>query len=121
MKLLVTDGGKRSGITYGSFKVFDDDGNELKHRQFVIGYGTSNQAEYIALRNGLTWCMKNNIKNVKVFLDSDLVYNHLVNGWRCNYNHLCIERNHIFEMMNFFNDLRLEKVSHKLIKGYLGH
>lgn len=121
MKLLVTDGGKRSGVTYGSFKVFDDNGHQVHHKQFVIGYGTSNQAEYIALSKGLQWCIDSDIKKIKVFLDSELVYNQLVNGWQCNYEHLCIERDHIFKQLTFFDDIMFERVSHKLIKGYLNH
>ena len=54
MHTLITDGGNRSDITYGSYKIFSDDGTQIAHRQVVFGHGTSNLAEFLGHRGHAT-------------------------------------------------------------------
>lgn len=121
MYLVVSDGGKKEFITYGSYKIYGTSGMLLHHNQFVLGFGTSNQAEYIALQKALEFCLKNDIKEVVVFIDSNLVLNQLRGEWEINYDHLRSERDGLLELVNQFDYIEIKKVSHKLIKGLLGH
>lgn len=119
--LVVTDGGKQGGITYGSYRVYTLRGEEIQHKQFVVGYGTSNQAEYIALQQALYWCVVNNHLDVTVFIDSNLVRNQVLGKWPTNHSHLEVERQKVLRLIDEFERIKIKKVGNKLIKRLLGH
>ena len=49
------------------------DGKEVHTISKKIGIATNNEAEYQALIDGLNYCVDNSIKEIQVFLDSNLV------------------------------------------------
>jgi len=63
--------------------VYDKNDNiEFTHSEY-IGSATCNVAEYVALYTGIKLLQERNIKEVNIYMDSDLVV-HQVNGnWKC--------------------------------------
>lgn len=119
--LVVSDGGYRNGLAYGSFRVFNDRGLTIEHKQFTIGNVTNNQAEYIAMLNALTWCRDNEINPVVVFTDSKLVVNQVAGEWRCLDSRMKALCKKTRTKMNEVGDVRIQYVPNKFIKQKLGH
>ncbi len=74
---LFADGGSRGnpGPSASGFVILDKEDNVLIERGVYLGVTTNNQAEYTALRLALEECLKNNVKEVEVYMDSLLVVN----------------------------------------------
>jgi len=71
---LFTDGGSRGNPGPAAIGgVFYDGKNKLADFSKYIGATTNNQAEYQALEHGLKLAIKNNIKELACYLDSELV------------------------------------------------
>jgi ribonuclease HI len=119
--LLVCDGGRRGGITYGSFIVYDDTGEEIKHNQFVIGPGTSNQAEYISLIIALRWCLENDVKNIVVMMDSLLVVNQLLGNWECKNDGLRRLLKKVKKLERKFEKFHIKHIYRRYVVQKLGH
>lgn len=119
--LIVCDGGRKGGITYGSFIVYDDEGKEIEHQQFVIGTGTSNQSEYISLIIALTWCVRNNIENIVVMTDSLLVANQVLGNWKCLDKELKRLLKRIKKLQRQFKGFKIKHIGRKYILQKLGH
>ncbi|MDH5721301.1 MAG: ribonuclease HI family protein [Spirochaetia bacterium] len=56
-----------------SLSEFKENKKALFYKSESIGLATNNEAEYAALVEGLRECEKNNLKNITVFMDSELV------------------------------------------------
>ena len=68
------DGASRSNPGDASIGVsISLDGKEIHTISRKIGIATNNEAEYQALIDGLNYCIENSIKEIEVFLDSNLV------------------------------------------------
>jgi ribonuclease HI len=119
--LLICDGGRRGGITYGSFIIYDDDGKEIEHRQFVIGPGTSNQAEYVSLIVALKWCLNNDVKNIVVMMDSLLVVNQLLDNWECKNTELRRLLKRVKKLQRKFEKFHIKHIYRKYVVQKLGH
>ena len=119
--LVISDGGYKNGLTYGSFRVFDDEGLTIEHKQFTIGIGTNNQAEYISLLNALAWCRDNNLDSVVLFTDSKLVVNQVSGEWGCRDSRMKALCKKTRNMMETVGDVRIQYVPNKFIKQKLGH
>ena len=119
--LVVTDGGKKDGLVYGSFKVYDDKGHEVGHRQWIYGLGTSNQAEYRALIVALTWCLNHDIMSVVVIMDSKLIINQVLENWECR-NVILKQLNlRAKELIESFESFNISYMPERYIKQKLGH
>lgn len=119
--LVVTDGGYKNGLSYGSFRVFDDSGLTIEHRQFIIGLGTNNQAEYMAILNALKWCLDHDLKRVHILTDSRLAVKQVRGEWRTRDSAL---KNLVAKVRNYeeqFETFTIEFVPNKYIKQKLGH
>lgn len=121
MHLLITDGGNRHDITYGSYKIFDEDGELIKHTSMIFGYGTSNLAEYLALIDGVKALIKLEIKDVVILTDSKLMQKQILGDWACNYPHLKAARDKARRLLGKFNSWKINKVSRNIIASHLGH
>lgn len=121
MHTLITDGGNRSDITYGSYKIFSDDGTQLAHRQLVFGHGTSNLAEYLAMMRGVEHTQRLDIKDVVILTDSKLVQMQVAGEWRCNYPHLKEARNMLRKLLKGFDSWKINKISRNIVEAQLGH
>ncbi len=121
MHTIITDGGNRSDITYGSYKIFDDEGTQIVHKQVVFGFGTSNLAEYLAMIRAVDHAQKLDIKDVVILTDSKLVQMQVAGEWRCNYPHLKEARNVLRKMLIGFDSWKINKISRNIIVSQLGH
>lgn len=119
--LVVTDGGYKNGLSYGSFRVFDDAGLTIEHKQFIIGLGTNNQAEYMAILNALKWCLDNGLKRVHILTDSRLAVKQVRGEWRTRDSALknLVEKVRKYERE--FETFTIEFVPNKYVKQKLGH
>lgn len=118
---IIADGGNRSAITYGSYKIFDNEGTQIAHRQLVFGHGTSNLAEYLAIMRAVEHAQKLEIKDVVILTDSKLVQMQVVGEWRCNYPHLKEARNLLRKLLIGFDSWKINKVSRNIMLAQLGH
>ena len=119
--LVISDGGYKNGLAYGSFRVFDDSGLTIEHKQFTIGNVTNNQAEYIAILNALTWCRDNEISPVVVFTDAKLIINQVTGEWRCLDTRMKALCKKTRDRMSEVGNVRIQYVPNKFIKQKLGH
>jgi ribonuclease HI len=119
--LIISDGGHRSGITYGSFKIFNEDGDVVAHKQMVFGVGTSNLAEYLTLINSLKYAIVQGMNEVVVMVDSALVLHQVAGDWSTNDEHLIFARDKVRDLINNFDYCRIKKVTRNTVKHHLGH
>ena len=76
---IYTDGGSRGnpGPSASGFVIYDANEKIIVRSANYIGVTTNNQAEYISVKNALTYAQKLSAKKVVVFMDSQLVINQL--------------------------------------------
>jgi ribonuclease HI len=76
---IFTDGGSRGnpGPSASGFVILDLEDNILVDKGVYLGVTTNNQAEYTALKLALEECLKMNIAEAQVYLDSLLVVNQM--------------------------------------------
>jgi len=76
---LFGDGGSRGnpGPSASGFVVLDMEDNVLVDQGVYLGVTTNNQAEYTALKLGLEECLKMQVKEIEVYMDSLLVVNQM--------------------------------------------
>ena len=78
------DGGSRNeGAAIGIIVYDKDDNISLSHYEF-IGIGTCNIAEYISLYTGIKLLKEKSIKDVNIFMDSELVVKQMNKKWKCH-------------------------------------
>ena len=117
----VCDGGKRKGMAYGSFRVFDLRGDQVLYQQFIFPDATSNLSEYLILIKMLEACVENEFTELFVFTDSLLVVNQVKKIWN-TYDHRILKaRNKILSLTPKFSLFKLDKVPRPIIKSILGH
>lgn len=121
MYTIISDGGNRCDITYGSYKIFDDVGNQIVHRQLVFGHGTSNLAEYLAMIRAVEHAQKLDIKDVVILTDSKLVQMQVAGEWKCNYPHLREAREVLRKILIGFDSWKINKISRNIVVSQLGH
>jgi ribonuclease HI len=119
--LVVSDGGYKNGLAYGSFRVFDSKGLTVTHNRFIIGLGTSNQSEYIALLNAMRWCLDNEITNAVFFTDSRLVVKQVLGEWRCINQNMRILCKKVRFVSKDFKNFEINYIPTKYVKQKLGH
>lgn len=120
--VVICDGGKRSGIAYGSYKIFSDEAVLLEHKQIVWGEKTSNESEYLTMLMAIrkSKSMRNGCdENINILTDSNLVKEQVAGNWNCNYKHLEILRNKIREELD--DKITIKHVSRNVIFQQLGH
>jgi ribonuclease HI len=74
---LFADGGSRGnpGPSASGFVILDKEDNVLIDKGVYLGVTTNNQAEYTALKLALEECLKYQVREVEVYMDSLLVVN----------------------------------------------
>lgn len=122
--ILIADGGKKQDISYGSYKVYDAEGNLLFHKQLVHGFGTSNSAEYLTLLSALTFILaewKDTEITLHIMMDSQLVVNQVNMNWVCNKEHLRTFRDRILNLIPCFQSFTIRYTPREFIVSHLGH
>lgn len=81
---LFTDGGSRGnpGPSALGYVILDTDDNIIKKEGIYLGVTTNNQAEYQGLKSGLENALALGIKDLDVFMDSQLVVNQVNGQWK---------------------------------------
>lgn len=118
---VVCDGGKRSGLTYGSFVVYDLSGKQIAHRAMIFGFGTSLEAEFIAMLNSLEYCLDKGYTRVIFKTDSAELIKHVTLKSNTRKSQLRTLGNTIRRKLKRLEYYQLIKVPRNEIKKVLGH
>ena len=86
------------------------DGKEVHAISKKIGIATNNEAEYQALIDGLNFCINNSIKEIDVFLDSNLVVEQVNKNFKVKAGNLKVLNSKVDELIQEFNFIEINHV-----------
>ena len=86
------------------------DGKEVHTISKKIGIATNNEAEYQALIDGLNYCVDNSIKEIEVFLDSNLVVEQVNKNFKVKAGNLKVLNSKVDELIEEFNFIEINHV-----------
>ena len=86
------------------------DGKEVHAISKKIGIATNNEAEYQALIDGLNFCIDNSIKEIEVFLDSNLVVEQVNKNFKVKAENLKELNSKVDELIQEFNFIKINHV-----------
>ncbi len=86
------------------------DGKEVHAISKKIGIATNNEAEYQALIDGLNICIDNSIKEIDVFLDSNLVVEQVNKNYKVKAENLKVLNSKVDELIQEFNFIEIKHV-----------
>ncbi len=86
------------------------DGKEVHAISKKIGIATNNEAEYQALIDGLNFCIDNSIKEIDVFLDSNLVVEQVNKNYKVKAGNLKVLNSKVDELIQEFNFIEISHV-----------
>ena len=99
------DGASRSNPGDASIGVsISLDGKEIHTISRKIGIATNNEAEYQALIDGLNYCIENSIKEIEVFLDSNLVVEQVNKNYKVKAENLKVLNSKVDELIESLED-----------------
>jgi ribonuclease HI len=120
---IICDGGRRSDVAYGSYKLLDATGSLLEHNQAMFGDGTSNEAEYKTLITALRKVVKEypDVEHVDIYMDSALVVNQVQDEWNCNFDHLKKLKGAVETLLTNVPSYEFHLVKRDKMVRWLGH
>ena len=86
------------------------DGKEVHTISKKIGIATNNEAEYQALIDGLNYCVDNSIKEIEVFLDSNLVVEQVNENFKVKAANLKVLNSKVKELIEKFKFIEINHV-----------
>ena len=86
------------------------DGKEIHTISRKIGIATNNEAEYQALIDGLNYCIENSIKEIEVFLDSNLVVEQVNKNFKVKAGNLKVLNSQVENMIKEFEYIEFKHV-----------
>ena len=86
------------------------DGKEVHTISKKIGIATNNEAEYQALIDGLNYCVDNSIKEIEVFLDSNLVVEQVNKNFKVKAGNLKVLNSKVDDLIQEFNFIEINHV-----------
>ena len=86
------------------------DGEEIHTISKKIGIATNNEAEYQALIDGLNYCVDNSIKEIEVFLDSNLVVEQVNENFKVKAANLKVLNSKVKELIEKFKFIEMNHV-----------
>ena len=86
------------------------DGKEVHTISKKIGIATNNEAEYQALIDGLNYCVDNSIKEIQVFLDSNLVVEQVNKNFKVKAGNLKVLNSKVDDLIQEFNFIEINNV-----------
>ena len=86
------------------------DGKEVHTISKKIGIATNNEAEYQALIDGLNYCVDNSIKEIQVFLDSNLVVEQVNKNFKVKAGNLKELNSKVDDLIQEFNFIEINHV-----------
>jgi len=112
MAKLFTDGGARGnpGVAGCAAILFDDDGQLINFTGEFYPHATNNFAEYSALIIGLKMAIKNNIKQLSCFLDSELVVKQLNGEYKVKDENIKIFYSKIKKYLEEFDSIKFSYI-----------
>ena len=115
MYSLYFDGASRKNPGPASFGgvIYNESGEELDTYYKFIGTATNNVAEYCGLLAGLHRARDLNIKELKVFGDSNLIIQQVTGKWKVKNDNLRAIYNQIKEVEPFFTVITYQHVYRK--------
>ena len=115
MYSLYFDGASRKNPGPASFGgvIYNESGEELDTYYKFIGTATNNVAEYCGLLAGLHRARELNIKELKVFGDSNLIIQQVTGKWKVKNDTLRAIYNQIKEVEPFFTVITYQHVYRK--------
>ncbi len=105
------DGASRSNPGDASIGVsvsLDDE--EIHTISRKIGIATNNEAEYQALIDALNYCIENSIKEIEVFLDSNLVVEQVNKNFKVKAGNLKVLNSQVENMIKEFQYIEFKHV-----------
>jgi len=108
---LFCDGASRSNpgdASIGVSILLDD--KEVHTISKKIGIATNNEAEYQALIDGLNYCVDNSIKEIEVFLDSNLVVEQVNKNFKVKAGNLKVLNSKVDDLIQEFNFIEINHV-----------
>jgi ribonuclease HI len=104
---LYTDGAcwGNPGISSAGMVIYDSENNEIFKGAVYLGQGTNNTAEYSAILEGLLVAKRLDIKNLKVFSDSELIIKQLNGEYKVKAENLKIYKDRITDIRRSFNSV----------------
>ena len=105
------DGASRSNPGDASIGVsISLDGKEIHTISRKIGIATNNEAEYQALIDGLNYCIENSIREIEVFLDSNLVVEQVNKNFKVKAGNLKVLNSQVENMIKEFEYIEFKHV-----------
>ncbi len=105
------DGASRSNPGDASIGVsISLDGKEIHTISRKIGIATNNEAEYQALIDALNYCIENSIKEIEVFLDSNLVVEQVNKNFKVKAGNLKTLNSKVESMIKEFKYIEFKHV-----------
>ena len=86
------------------------EGKEVHTISKKIGIATNNEAEYQALIDGLNYCVDNSIKEIEVFLDSNLVVEQVNKNFKVKAGNLKVLNSKVDDLIKEFNFIEINHV-----------
>ena len=86
------------------------DGKEVHAISKKNGIATNNEAEYRALIDGLNYCVDNSIKEIEVFLDSNLVVEQVNKNFKVKAGNLKVLNSKVDDLIQEFNFIEINHV-----------
>ena len=86
------------------------DGKEIHTISKKIGIATNNEAEYQALIDGLNYCVDNSIKEIEVFLDSNLVVEQVNKNFKVKAGNLKVLNSKVDDLIQEINFIEINHV-----------
>lgn len=113
-----TDGGSRGnpGPSASGYVILDMEDNVLVDRGVYLGVTTNNQAEYTALKLALEECLKMQVHEAQVYLDSLLVVNQMKGIFKIKNRDLWPIHDAIQQLAKKFNKISFSHVPRELNK-----
>ena len=97
--------------------VIRDINNKLINSQSIMGgHGTSNEAEYIGLYEGLKKVVEMGYKHIEIYGDSQLVIFQVAGKFKCKKARLAAWRDKVLGLLEQIHTYKLEHVSRKFNK-----
>ncbi len=109
------DGASRGNPGRGGIGIIckDSTGNTIFTISKFVGIVTNNQAEYIALIEGLKEAIKNNIKEAIIYSDSELLVNQLNEKYKVKSLELYKYFKEAKELLKNFNFIKIELITRR--------
>jgi ribonuclease HI len=112
------DGGSRGnpGPSSSGFVILNMEDKILVDRGVYLGITTNNQAEYTALKLALEECIKMNVREVQVYMDSMLVVNQMNGLFKIKNRELWPIHGAIKQLAEQFKDISFQHVPREFNK-----